>query len=166
MIPAIILGILATVLAIRAVEKKRVDGVLTYPLWTGNLFYFWASFTLIFAVLIGCITLPRFVGIALHPMMAQGTVTAITIDGHCHVDYSFIVGGVSHTGTDGLCGIKVGDPHSVYYNGSAPENSTLYTPGDAFEGTLAATMLISLSVAAMAVIWFRLTHIIGKRKFS
>src|SRR5262249_55961822 len=66
---------------------------------------------------------------------ATGQVTLLDCPNHGHVDYSFDVSGVSHSGrnhfVDGInCpDIRIGQRVAVYYEAGAPENNfALYPP--------------------------------------
>lgn len=149
---------------LKAIEKKRVDGKLTYPLWQGNILIPWVMFVALFAALIGGLNLPRFIGLVKHGTPVQGSVTEIKNGQYCTVAYSYAVEGKQYSDTDSFCGLKAGTPHVVYYDSTSPDISTLSLPRDALKDLLTATALICLSLPTVLVAWLRITYVIGGRK--
>ena len=159
---ATLLAIVVAALGFTIIEKKRAAGTLTYPLWRGNLLIPWAGFAVVFALLIGVQELPRAIALAEHGVPVLGVV--VKQDEHCQTTYSYKVQGKEYTGLDSKCGLKAGNPHAIYYDPSAPENSTLYLPKDALKDVLIATGLIVLCLPTVLVVWLMLTNVIGRRK--
>jgi hypothetical protein len=67
--------------------------------------------------------------ISADPVAALGHIVRVYCPDHGHVEYSFEIGGISHTGRnrfiDGInCpDLRVGQPVAVYYENGAPENN-------------------------------------------
>jgi hypothetical protein len=156
-------GAVAAVFVIMAVEKKRVDGKLTYPLWRGNLLIPWALFAGVFAVLMGSYNLPQFVGLAKRGVSAQAKVIEVKSEQYCTVTYRYQVAGKDYTDSDSFCGLKAGAAHTVYYDPVSPDVSTLYPPSVALKDMVVAMTLICLCLPTALVLWLMATHVIGRR---
>jgi hypothetical protein len=159
-----VLVVVVAAFGFKAIEKKRdANGMLVYPLWRCNFLLLWIVFTLLCAVIVGSLSLPKFVGLVMHNKEAQATVMGIKVDEPCRALYSYKIGEASYSDTESLCGLKIGDVRTIYYDTSDLASSSLYQPALALRDEVSAIALISVLIGAFMVLWFRATHIIGKR---
>ncbi len=161
---AIFIGVAAAVMGCIVIEKKKRAGTVTYPLWRGNLFIPWGVFMVISASLVGSITLPHFVGLALHFAQTQGVILKSSGQEPCSVTYNYKADERPYTGSDNQCGLKPGEVRTLYYDSHAPESSTLYFPANALQNEIIATALICVILSTFLVVWFRMIYIIGSAK--
>ena len=162
---AFVLVVVLGVIGFKVVDKKRdANGALVYPLWRCNLILLWMVFSLLCGTVVGVVSLPKYVALTRHYAQGTATISSVEHEQPCNVLYGYMVGENQFGSTESYCGLKAGQSMPVYYDTTDPNNSSLYSPVKTLRDEAAAIAVVSIILGAFIVLWFRMTHIVGKRE--
>ncbi len=162
---AFVLVIVMGVIGFKVVDKKRdANGNLVYPLWRCNLIVLWIVFSLLCGTVVSVVSLPKYIALTRHYAQGTATISSVEREQPCNVLYGYTIGEKQYGSTESYCGLKQGQSMPVYYDTTDPDNSSLYSPVATLRDEAAAILVVSVILGAFIVLWFRMTHIVGKRE--